>query len=49
MPSNGMLPKEKVGPFEEGGLFRSNVFIAFAVIFGVLAIIGVVIALAILS
>lgn len=49
MPSNGILPKEKVGPFEEGGLFRSNGFIAFAVIFGVLAILGVVIALAILG
>ena len=49
MPSNGMLPKEKVGPFEEGGIFRSNAFIAFAVIFGVLAIIGIVIAVAILS
>ena len=49
MPSNGILPKEKVSPFAEGGLFRSNGFIAFAVGLGVLIILGVVIAIAVFS
>lgn len=49
MPSNGVLPKEKVNPFAEGGLFRSNGFIGFIVVLGVLAVLGVVIAIALFS
>ena len=49
MPSNGVLPKEKVNPFAEGGLFRSNGFIGFIVVLGVLVVLGVVIAIALFS
>lgn len=49
MPSNGMLPKEKISPFAEGGLFRSNGFIGVAVVLGVLVILGIVIAVALFS
>jgi hypothetical protein len=49
MPSNGALPKEKVNPFAEGGLFRSNGFIGFIAVLGVLVVLGVVIAIALFS